>query len=58
MIKYGFQYVETPSFGIDSIENLPDKEDQIWSVSLKMKINGYHCYDLTAPLARYCKKLS
>ena len=45
MIKYGFQYLETPSFEYtDSIENfLPDKERPDSGVfSLKMKINGYH----------------
>jgi histidyl-tRNA synthetase len=60
MIKYGFQYLETPSFEYtDSIGKfLPDKErpdsgvfsfkdDNKW-ISLR--------YDLTAPLARYVAK--
>ena len=60
MIKYGFQYLETPSFEYtDSIGKfLPDKErpdagvfsfkDENKWVSLR--------YDLTAPLARYVAK--
>ncbi len=60
MIKYGFQYLETPSFEYtDSIGKfLPDKDrpdqgvfsfkdERIW-LSLR--------YDLTAPLARYVAK--
>ena len=51
MIKYGFQYLETPSFEYsDSIGKfLPDKKDQTKvSSRLEMKINGYP-YDTILP---------
>ncbi len=60
MIKYGFQYLETPSFEYtDSIGKfLPDKErpDQgVFSFKDENKWLSLR-YDLTAPLARYVAK--
>jgi histidyl-tRNA synthetase len=60
MIKYGFQYLETPSFEYtESIgKYLPDKErpDQgIFSFQDEKKWLSLR-YDLTAPLARYIAK--
>ena len=60
MIKYGFQYLETPSFEYtDSIGKfLPDKErpDQgVFSFKDEKKWLSLR-YDLTAPLARYVAK--
>ena len=60
MIKYGFQYLETPSFEYtDSIGKfLPDKERPEEGVfSFKDEKNWLSLrYDLTAPLARYVAK--
>jgi len=60
MIKYGFQYLETPSFEYtDSIGKfLPDKERPDEGVfSFKDDKNWLSLrYDLTAPLARYVAK--
>ena len=60
MIKYGFQYLETPSFEYtDSIGKfLPDKERPDQGVfSFKDETNWLSLrYDLTAPLARYVAK--
>ena len=60
MIKYGFQYLETPSFEYtDSIGKfLPDKERPDSGVfSFKDENNWISLrYDLTAPLARYVAK--
>jgi histidyl-tRNA synthetase len=60
MIKYGFQYLETPSFEYtDSIGKfLPDKERPDKGVfSFKDDKNWLSLrYDLTAPLARYVAK--
>jgi len=60
MIKYGFQYLETPSFEYtDSIGKfLPDKERPDTGVfSFKDEKNWLSLrYDLTAPLARYVAK--
>jgi histidyl-tRNA synthetase len=60
MIKYGFQYLETPSFEFtDSIGKfLPDKERPDQGVfSFKDEKNWLSLrYDLTAPLARYIAK--
>ena len=60
MIKYGFQYLETPSFEYtDSIGKfLPDKERPDQGVfSFKDERNWLSLrYDLTAPLARYVAK--
>jgi histidyl-tRNA synthetase len=60
MIKYGFQYLETPSFEYtDSIGKfLPDKERPDQGVfSFKDEKNWLSLrYDLTAPLARYVAK--
>ncbi len=60
MIKYGFQYLETPSFEYtDSIGKfLPDKErpdEGVFSFKDKNKWLSLR-YDLTAPLARYVAK--
>ncbi len=60
MIKYGFQYLETPSFEYtDSIGKfLPDKDrpDQgVFSFKDESKWLSLR-YDLTAPLARYVAK--
>ena len=60
MIKYGFQYLETPSFEFsDSIGKfLPDKDrpDQgVFSFQDEKKWLSLR-YDLTAPLARYVAK--
>ena len=60
MTKYGFQYLETPSFEYtDSIGKfLPDKErpDQgVFSFKDEKKWLSLR-YDLTAPLARYVAK--
>jgi histidyl-tRNA synthetase len=60
MIKYGFQYLETPSFEYsDSIGKfLPDKDrpDQgVFSFQDEKKWLSLR-YDLTAPLARYVAK--
>ncbi|MFL2882842.1 MAG: histidine--tRNA ligase [Pelagibacteraceae bacterium] len=60
MIKYGFQYLETPSFEYsDSIGKfLPDKDrpDQgVFSFKDEKKWLSLR-YDLTAPLARYVAK--
>ena len=60
MIKYGFQYLETPSFEYtDSIGKfLPDKErpdEGIFSFKDEKKWLSLR-YDLTAPLARYVAK--
>ena len=60
MIKYGFQYLETPSFEYtDSIGKfLPDKDRPDAGVfSFKDEKNWLSLrYDLTAPLARYVAK--
>jgi len=60
MIKYGFEYLETPSFEYtDSIGKfLPDKERPDEGVfSFKDEKNWLSLrYDLTAPLARYVAK--
>jgi histidyl-tRNA synthetase len=60
MIKYGFQYLETPSFEYtDSIGKfLPDKERPDQGVfSFQDEKNWLSLrYDLTAPLARYVAK--
>ncbi len=60
MIKYGFQYLETPSFEYsDSIGKfLPDKDRPDEGVfSFKDENNWLSLrYDLTAPLARYVAK--
>ena len=60
MIKYGFQYLETPSFEYtESIGKfLPDKERPDQGVfSFKDEKNWLSLrYDLTAPLARYVAK--
>ena len=60
MIKYGFQYLETPSFEYtESIGKfLPDKERPDQGVfSFKDEKNWLSLrYDLTAPLARYIAK--
>ena len=60
MTKYGFQYLETPSFEYtDSIGKfLPDKERPDQGVfSFKDENNWLSLrYDLTAPLARYVAK--
>ncbi len=60
MIKYGFQYLETPSFEYsDSIGKfLPDKErpdEGVFSFKDENKWLSLR-YDLTAPLARYVAK--
>ncbi len=60
MIKYGFQYLETPSFEYtDSIGKfLPDKDrpgEGIFSFKDEAKWLSLR-YDLTAPLARYIAK--
>ena len=60
MIKYGFQYLETPSFEYtDSIGKfLPDKErpdEGVFSFKDEKKWLSLR-YDLTAPLARYVAK--
>jgi len=60
MIKYGFQYLETPSFEYsDSIGKfLPDKErpdEGVFSFLDEKKWLSLR-YDLTAPLARYVAK--
>jgi len=60
MIKYGFQYLETPSFEYtDSIGKfLPDKErpdSGVFSFKDENKWISLR-YDLTAPLARYVAK--
>ena len=60
MIKYGFQYLETPSFEYtDSIGKfLPDKErpdEGVFSFKDEKKWLSLR-YDLTAPLARYIAK--
>ncbi len=60
MIKYGFQYLETPSFEYsDSIGKfLPDKErpdEGVFSFLDEKKWISLR-YDLTAPLARYVAK--
>ncbi len=60
MIKYGFQYLETPSFEYtDSIGKfLPDKErpdEGVFSFQDEKKWLSLR-YDLTAPLARYVAK--
>ena len=60
MIKYGFQYLETPSFEYsDSIGKfLPDKDrpdEGIFSFQDENKWLSLR-YDLTAPLARYIAK--
>ena len=60
MIKYGFQYLETPSFEFtESIgKYLPDKERPDQGVfSFKDEKNWLSLrYDLTAPLSRYVAK--
>ncbi len=60
MIKYGFQYLETPSFEYtDSIGKfLPDKERPDAGVFSFKDGNKWMSlrYDLTAPLARYVAK--
>ena len=60
MIKYGFQYLETPSFEYsDSIGKfLPDKERPDFGVFSFKDENKWMSlrYDLTAPLARYVAK--
>ncbi len=60
MIKYGFQYLETPSFEYtDSIGKfLPDKERPDAGVFSFKDENKWLSlrYDLTAPLARYVAK--
>ena len=60
MIKYGFQYLETPSFEYsDSIgKYLPDKDrpdEGVFSFKDEKKWLSLR-YDLTAPLARYVAK--
>jgi histidyl-tRNA synthetase len=60
MIKYGFQYLETPSFEYsDSLGKfLPDKErpdEGVFSFKDENKWLSLR-YDLTAPLARYVAK--
>jgi len=60
MTKYGFQYLETPSFEYtDSIGKfLPDKErpdEGVFSFKDEKKWLSLR-YDLTAPLARYVAK--
>ena len=60
MVKYGFQYLETPSFEYtDSIGKfLPDKErpgEGVFSFEDENKWISLR-YDLTAPLARYVAK--
>ena len=60
MVKYGFQYLETPSFEYsDSIGKfLPDKErpdEGVFSFQDEKKWMSLR-YDLTAPLARYVAK--
>ncbi len=60
MIKYGFQYLETPSFEFsDSIGKfLPDKDrpdEGVFSFKDENKWLSLR-YDLTAPLARYVAK--
>ncbi len=60
MIRYGFQYLETPSFEYsDSIgKYLPDKErpdEGVFSFKDEKKWLSLR-YDLTAPLARYVAK--
>ena len=60
MVKYGFQYLETPSFEYtDSIGKfLPDKErpdEGVFSFKDEKKWLSLR-YDLTAPLARYVAK--
>ena len=60
MIKFGFQYLETPSFEYtDSIGKfLPDKErpdEGVFSFKDEKKWLSLR-YDLTAPLARYVAK--
>ena len=60
MIKYGFQYLETPSFEYtDNIGKfLPDKErpdEGVFSFGDEKKWLSLR-YDLTAPLARYVAK--
>jgi len=60
MIKYGFQYLETPSFEYtDSIGKfLPDKDrpgEGVFSFKDEKKWLSLR-YDLTAPLARYVAK--
>ena len=60
MIKYGFQYLETPSFEYsDSIgKYLPDKDrpdEGVFSFKDENKWLSLR-YDLTAPLARYVAK--
>ncbi len=60
MIKYGFQYLETPSFEYsDSIGKfLPDKDrpdEGVFSFKDETKWLSLR-YDLTAPLARYVAK--
>jgi histidyl-tRNA synthetase len=60
MIKYGFQYLETPSFEFsDSIgKYLPDKDrpdEGVFSFKDENKWLSLR-YDLTAPLARYVAK--
>ena len=60
MIKYGFQYLETPSFEYsDSIGKfLPDKDrpdEGVFSFQDESKWLSLR-YDLTAPLARYVAK--
>ena len=60
MIKYGFQYLETPSFEYtESIGKfLPDKErpgEGVFSFEDESKWMSLR-YDLTAPLARYVAK--
>jgi len=60
MIKYGFQYLETPSFEYsDSIGKfLPDKDrpdEGVFSFQDEKKWISLR-YDLTAPLARYVAK--
>jgi len=60
MIKYGFQYLETPSFEYtDSIGKfLPDKDrpgEGVFSFKDESKWLSLR-YDLTAPLARYVAK--
>ena len=61
MIKYGFQYLETPSFEYsDSIGKfLPDKDrpdEGVFSFNDENKWLSLR-YDLTAPLARYVAKI-
>ena len=60
MIKYGFQYLETPSFEYtDSIGKfLPDEDRPMSGVFGFKEKNQWMSlrYDLTAPLARYVAK--